>query len=61
LSISEVFQSSHQEDFEETAAELEGGGEETQRNSEIICESHMLLENAIASGDSENSEDSVSS
>jgi hypothetical protein len=45
---------------EETARQLEGGGEETQRNSEIICDSLiyaayfiMLLENAIASGESE--------
>jgi hypothetical protein len=31
----------------------EGSAKETQRNSEIICDIIMLLENAIASGDSE--------
>ena len=53
LSISEAFQRTYGRSA--VAFEELGGGRpgKLRENSEIICESHMLLENAIASGESE--------
>jgi len=50
LSISEEVQ---KESAEPSSNSAEARPRKLRENSEIICESHMLLENAIASGDSE--------